>query len=77
MTKSDRRSFGVFSEVGQLRQVILHGPGLELSRLTPQNIAEMLFDGVVWVAKARAEHDAFAESLRGQEASRSTTSHNF
>jgi len=37
-------TFHVDSEVGQLRQVILHRPGLELSRLTPQNIGELLFD---------------------------------
>ena len=29
-------NFNVQSEVGQLRQVIVHRPGLELSRLTPQ-----------------------------------------
>ena len=52
MGKPQATSFGVRSEVGQLRQVIVHRPGLELSRLTPQNIGEMLFDGVVWLAKA-------------------------
>ena len=31
-------SLTVRSEVGQLRQVIVHRPGLELSRLTPRNI---------------------------------------
>src|SRR5579862_6323029 len=54
----------VDSEVGQLRQAILHRPGLELSRLTPQNIGELLFDDVLWAKKAKEEHDAFAESLR-------------
>jgi len=57
-------SFNVQSEVGQLRQAIVHRPGLELSRLTPQNVGEMLFDDVMWAKKAREEHDAFAESLR-------------
>jgi arginine deiminase len=41
-------SFNVRSEVGQLRQVIVHRPGLELSRLTPQNIGGLLFDDVMW-----------------------------
>ena len=54
----------VDSEVGQLRQVIVHRPGLELARLTPQNINELLFDDVMWAKKAKEEHDAFAESLR-------------
>jgi arginine deiminase len=57
-------SFNVQSEVGQLRQVILHRPGLELSRLTPQNIGGLLFDDVMWAKRAKEEHDVFAETLR-------------
>ena len=57
-------TFNVQSEVGQLRQVIVHRPGLELSRLTPQNIGGLLFDDVMWAKKAKEEHDAFAEALR-------------
>ncbi len=53
-------TLGVQSEVGQLRQVIVHRPGLELSRLTPQNIGALLFDDVMWAKKAKEEHDAFA-----------------
>jgi arginine deiminase len=56
--------FRVGSEVGQLRQAIVHRPGLELSRLTPDNIGELLFDDVIWAKKAREEHDAFAQALR-------------
>ncbi len=57
-------TFTVASEVGQLRQAIVHRPGLELSRLTPENIGELLFDDVMWAKKAKEEHDAFAEALR-------------
>lgn len=57
-------SFNVQSEVGKLRQVIVHRPGLELSRLTPQNVDSLLFDDVMWAKKAKEEHDAFAEALR-------------
>jgi len=57
-------TFSVQSEVGQLRQAIVHRPGLELSRLTPQNIGELLFDDVLWASKAKEEHDVFAEILR-------------
>ncbi|MFZ0249520.1 MAG: arginine deiminase [Acidimicrobiales bacterium] len=57
-------NFQVDSEVGQLRQAIVHRPGLELSRLTPENIGELLFDDVMWAKKAREEHDAFAQALR-------------
>ena len=57
-------SLHVDSEVGRLRQVILHRPDLELKRLTPSNKDEYLFDDVLWVKRAKQEHDAFAESLR-------------
>ena len=57
-------SFSVDSETGQLREAIVHRPGLELSRLTPDNIGELLFDDVMWAKKAKEEHDAFAEALR-------------
>jgi len=59
----------VGSEVGRLRRVILHRPDLELKRLTPRNKDELLFDDVLWVRRARQEHDAFADTLvdRGVE----------
>ncbi|GAA3518083.1 arginine deiminase [Nocardioides daeguensis] len=56
----------VDSEVGALRQAILHRPGLELMRLTPTNKDAYLFDDVLWVKRAKQEHDAFAEALRDQ-----------
>ena len=55
--------FHVDSEVGRLHQVILHRPGLELARLTPSNMDDLLFDDVLWPKAARSEHDAFADSL--------------
>jgi arginine deiminase len=57
-------SFHVNSEVGQLRQAIVHRPGLELDRLTPQNVDELLFDDVMWAPRAKEEHDAFSAQLR-------------
>ena len=55
---------GVTSEVGRLRTVLLHRPGPELKRLTPRNNADLLFDGLPWVARAQEEHDEFAGALR-------------
>ena len=55
---------GVTTEVARLRTVLLHRPGAELSRLTPRNTADLLFDGVPWVGRAQEEHDAFAQALR-------------
>ena len=45
--------FGVYSEVGRLRKVMVHRPGLEHTRLTPSNAEELLFDDVLWVAGPR------------------------
>jgi arginine deiminase len=56
--------YRVDSEVGVLRQVILHRPGMELKRLTPGNKDRLLFDDVLWVARAQEEHDRFAALLR-------------
>jgi len=53
----------VGSEVGELRRVILHRPDRELKRLTPSNKDDLLFDDVLWVKRARQEHDAFADAL--------------
>jgi len=43
---------------------MVHRPGLEHTRLTPSNAEELLFDDVIWVARAKAEHDMFAEVMR-------------
>jgi arginine deiminase len=68
MTNGSERGamFHVDSEVGRLRQVILHRPDLELKRLTPENVADLLFDDMLWVSQAQAEHDAFAAVLRAR-----------
>lgn len=57
-------AIGVHSEVGQLRRVVVHEPGVELSRLTPNNVEELLFDDVMWAARAREEHRGFQAALR-------------
>jgi len=59
-----RLPFGVHSEVGKLRRVMIHRPDLELKRLTPGNHDDLLFDDVLWVRRARQQHDAFADLLR-------------
>jgi arginine deiminase len=56
--------FGVHSEVGKLRKVLVHRPELSLQRLTPANCSELLFDDVLWVERAQLEHDQFVEVMR-------------
>src|SRR6188472_3126938 len=57
-------TFGVHSEVGKLRKVIVHRPDLSLRRLTPTNHDELLFDDVLWVERAQWEHDQFVARMR-------------
>jgi len=62
-------AFHVDSEIGSLRKVLLHAPDLELTRLTPANIEDLLFDEIMWAERAKLEHQAFADTLvsRGVE----------
>ncbi len=55
--------FGVYSEVGRLKKVIVHRPDLSVRRLTPGNHRDLLFDDVLWVERAIEEHDAFVKVL--------------
>ena len=59
--------FSVDSEIGKLRQVILHRPGNEMLRLTPQNKDHLLFDDVLWLERAQEEHDQFARVLTDRD----------
>jgi arginine deiminase len=58
------KQLGVYSEVGPLREVLVHRPDLSLTRLTPGNCHDLLFDDVIWVKEARQEHDAFVDTMR-------------
>lgn len=58
--------YGVDSEVGRLRTVLVHRPGAELRRVTPQRKCGMLFAALPWAERAQQEHDAFANALREQ-----------
>ena len=57
-------ALGANSEVGTLRTVIVHRPDLAHERLSPTNAHELLFDDVIWVRRARQEHDAFVDLMR-------------
>ncbi|MDO5710591.1 MAG: arginine deiminase [Micrococcales bacterium] len=59
--------YRVDSEVGKLRTVMVHRPGKEMSRLTPGNKADLLFDDVLWLSKAQGEHDAFVDAMTSRD----------
>lgn len=65
MCADSRASFlNVTSEIGKLKAVLLHKPGTELEKLTPDYLSQLLFDDIPWLKKMRVEHDEFAEILR-------------
>lgn len=51
----------VTSEIGRLKTVMLHRPGVEIENLTPKWLESLLFDDIPWLDKARIEHDTFAQ----------------
>ncbi|PZQ80109.1 MAG: arginine deiminase [Ancylobacter novellus] len=56
--------FGVHSEVGQLRKVMVCAPGRAHQRLTPSNCDQLLFDDVLWVDVAKRDHFDFVTKMR-------------
>ncbi|MEI3807018.1 arginine deiminase [Agrobacterium sp. CCNWLW32] len=56
--------FGVHSEVGQLRKVMVCAPGRAHQRLTPTNCDALLFDDVLWVENAKRDHFDFMTKMR-------------
>ncbi len=49
----------ISSEIGRLRTVIVHRPGIEIARITPENKEALLFDDLLWLERAQQEHDRF------------------
>lgn len=64
MSETMTPAFGVHSEVGQLRTVMVCAPGLAHARLTPTNCHDLLFDDVLWVENATRDHLDFMEKMR-------------
>ena len=75
MPDSVSSTYGVHSEVGRLRKVLVCRPGLAHRRLTPSNNDELLFDDVMWVENAQRDHADFVNKMtsprrRGRRAAR-------
>jgi len=64
MTKAGAAEYGVHSEVGQLRKVMVCAPGRAHQRLTPTNNDALLFDDVIWVEAAKRDHFDFMQKMR-------------
>jgi arginine deiminase len=60
-------TYGVHSEVGRLRKVLVCAPGLAHRRLTPTNSDDLLFDDVMWVENAQRDHADFVNLMRQRD----------
>src|SRR6185369_14100579 len=54
----------VDSEIGRLRRVLVHRPGLEIDRMPPSMMEQLLFDDILYGDEAREEHDLFSQVMR-------------
>jgi arginine deiminase len=63
-TTTPKAVYGVHSEVGKLRKVLVCAPGLAHNRLTPSNCDDLLFDDVLWVQNAQRDHFDFMTKMR-------------
>lgn len=63
---SGNRPIHVFSEIGNLKKVMLHRPGKELENLMPDYLERLLFDDIPFLEGAQKEHDEFANALRAE-----------
>ena len=54
----------VYSEIGELKKVMLHRPSKEIENLTPEVLEKLLFDDIPYLEVAQQEHDFFADVLR-------------
>jgi arginine deiminase len=56
-------AWGVSSEVGRLRAVLVHQPGYEHRQTVPWNKDALLFDDILDIEEARPQHKAFTHLL--------------
>lgn len=55
-------AYGVHSEIGRLRKVIVHRPDARLENIAPNNPSQNI--SALWAKRACKEHDMFVQALR-------------
>ena len=56
-------NIAVESEIGQLREVLVHRPGDEIVRMTQHDLDRMLFDDILAPTEAAREHEMMTDSM--------------
>lgn len=59
-------NISVYSEIGNLKSVLLHCPGEEVENIVPDYLRRLLFDEIVFLKQAQIEHNQFADILRNE-----------
>ena len=54
----------VTSEIGRVRRVLVHEPGIEVDNMVPSMMEELLFDDILYGDRARDEHARFRRVLQ-------------
>ena len=60
----DKKKINIYSEIGNLKTVLIHRPGEEIENLIPEYLERLLFDDIPFLKVARLEHDNFAKILQ-------------
>jgi len=53
----------VYSEIGKLKEVLVHTPGDEIRRVAPARLDELLFSAILEADEAIEEHKRFVQIL--------------
>jgi arginine deiminase len=63
---AQRITIDVRSEYASLKTVLVHRPGLEIDRLTPDNMETLLFEDIPYLPNMQKEHDDFVAAMRAE-----------
>lgn len=63
---TDLKGIHVYNEIGKLKTVLLHRPGMEIENIVPEYLQRLLFDEIAYLKQAQREHDQFADILRSE-----------
>ena len=72
---SRRITVSVNSEIGKLQHVLIHTPGPELEKITPENAHSYLFSDILNMQVAQKEYGSFKKVYKKrQKSTKSVTS---
>ncbi len=58
------KNINVYSEIGELKEVLVHTPGEEIERISPNRLDELLFSAILEPKASIEEHKSFIEILK-------------